>query len=65
MTGYVKKYHSTEEAEAYQQKLQYNEFVGWRGDVPEPFAARPEEGIQLHWHEKELKKKNTTKMDMK
>ena len=43
MTGYVKKYHSTAEAEAYQQKLQYNEFVGWRRDVPEPFAARPED----------------------
>ena len=43
MTGYVKKYHSTAEAEAYQQKLKYNEFVGWRRDVPEPFAARPED----------------------
>ena len=43
MTGYVKKYHSTAEAEAYQQKLQYNEFVGWRRDVPEPFSARPED----------------------
>ena len=43
MTGYVKKYHSTAEAEAYQQKLQYNEFVGWRRDVPEPFAAKPED----------------------
>ena len=43
MTGYVKKYHSTAEAEAYQQKLQYNEFVGRRRDVPEPFAAKPED----------------------
>ena len=41
MTGYVKNYHSTEEREAYQQKLQYFENVGWRRDVPEPFAARP------------------------
>eukprot|EP00434_Breviolum_minutum_P035546 symbB.v1.2.031468.t1/scaffold3657.1/size52529/4 len=32
MTGYVKNYHSTEEREAYQQKLQYYENVGWRRD---------------------------------
>ena len=43
MTGYVKNYHSTEEREAYQQKLQYYENVGWRRDVPELFAARPED----------------------
>ena len=43
MTGYVKNYHSTEEREAYQQKLQYYENVGWRRDVPEPFAARPDD----------------------
>ena len=43
MTGYVKNYHSTEEREAYQQKLQYFENVGWRRDVPEPFAARPDD----------------------
>ena len=43
MTGYVKNYHSTEEREAYQQKLQYFENVGWIRDVPEPFATRPED----------------------
>ena len=43
MTGYVKNYHSTEEREAYQQKLQHFENVGWRRDVPEPFAARPDD----------------------
>ena len=43
MTGYVKNYHSTEEREAYQQKLQYFENVGWRRDVPEPFVARPDD----------------------
>jgi len=40
MTVYVKNYHSTAEAEAYQQKLQYFENVGWRRDVPDPFVAR-------------------------
>ena len=43
MTAYVKNYHSTEEKEAYQQKLQYFENVGWRRDVPDPFVARPDD----------------------
>ena len=44
MTAYVKKYHSTEERETYQQKLRYFENIGWRRDVPEPFkAARPDD----------------------
>ena len=43
MTAYVKNYHSTEEREAYQQKLQYFENVGWRRDVPDPFVARPDD----------------------
>ena len=40
MTAYVKNYHTTEEKETYQQKLQYFEHIGWRRDVPEPFKAR-------------------------
>ena len=43
MTAYVKNYHSTEERETYQQKLQYFENIGWRRDVPEPFQARPDD----------------------
>ena len=43
MTAYVKNYHSTEERETYQQKLQYFENVGWRRNVPEPFQARPDD----------------------
>ena len=43
MTAYVKNYHSTEETETYQQKLQYFENIGWRRDVPEPFQARPDD----------------------
>ena len=43
MTAYVKNYHSTEEREAYQQKLQYFENVAWRRDVPDPFVARPDD----------------------
>ena len=43
MTAYVKNYHSTQEREAYQQKLQYYENIGWRRDVPEPFKARPDD----------------------
>ena len=43
MTAYVKNYHSTEERETYQQKLQYFENVGWRRDVPDPFVARPDD----------------------
>ena len=43
MTAYVKNYHSTEERETYQQKLQYLENIGWRRDVPEPFQARPDD----------------------
>ena len=40
MTAYVKNYHTTEEKETYQQKLQYFEHIGWRRDIPEPFKAR-------------------------
>ena len=40
MTAYVKNYHTTEEKEIYQQKLQYFEHIGWRRDVPEPYKAR-------------------------
>ena len=34
---------STEEREAYQQKLRYFENIGWRRDVPQPFKARPDD----------------------
>ena len=35
MTAYVKNYHTDEEKETYQQKLQYYENIGWRRDVPD------------------------------
>ena len=40
MTAYVKNYHTDEEKEIYQQKLQYFEHIGWRRDVPMPYKAR-------------------------
>ena len=40
MTAYVTNYHTDEEKEIYQQKLQYFEHIGWRRDVPMPYKAR-------------------------
>ena len=61
MTAYVKNYHSTAEAEAYQQKLQYFENVGWRRDVPDPFVARPDDRNPASLERERIEKEEESK----